>query len=89
MKTQKKDQKTGKDSMPAKKGTKEMKQEDMKKVKGGSGLLSGGNDITNIVKGAGSISNSTSGSDGSDSYTSTDKHNVDLGLGNALNNMNF
>jgi len=87
-----KTQKSGKDSskpIDPKTEAQDMKQEDLKKVKGGSGLLSGGNDLTNIIQGGVGITNSSSGSNGDDSYTSTDSHTLDLGLGNMLNNTNF
>lgn len=67
----------------------ELNEQEQKDVKGGSGLLSGGNDLTNIIGGSVGISNSSSGSDGDHSYTSNDSHRVDLGLGNELNNLNF
>ncbi len=67
----------------------DLKSEDLKNVKGGSGLLSGGNDLTNLIGGSAGISNSSSGSDGTHSYTSNDSHNLDLGLGNELSNLNF
>ena len=67
----------------------ELSQEELKNVNGGSGLLSGGNDLSNIIGGTVTISNSSSGSHGDESYTSNDSHTVDLGLGNMLNNTNF
>jgi len=67
----------------------ELNEADQKKVNGGSGLLSGGNDLTNILGGHVGISNSSSGSNSDESYTSNDSHSVDLGLGNILNNTNF
>lgn len=67
----------------------EMTEEDQKDVKGGSGLLSGGNDLTNLVGGNVGISNSSNGTNGDDSYSSNDSHNVDLGLGNVLGNTNY
>jgi len=67
----------------------ELNEAQMKQVNGGSGLLSGGNDLTNILQGSISITNSSSGSNGDESYTSTDTHTVDFGLGNMLNNTNF
>lgn len=67
----------------------ELNEADQKDVKGGSGLLSGGNDLTNIIQGGIGITNSSSGSDGDDSYTSNDSHRIDLGLGNMLDNTNF
>ena len=67
----------------------ELSQDEQKNVNGGSGLLSGGNDLTNIIAGTATISNSSSGSNGDESYTSNDSHSVDLGLGNILNNTNF
>jgi len=72
-----------------KKGQQELSEQDQKNVEGGSGLLSGGNDLTNIIQGGVGISNSSSGSNGDESYTSNDSHNLDLGLGNMLNNTNF
>jgi len=82
----------GKDSSkPAdpKTETKDVTKQELNKVKGGSGLLSGGNDLTNIIQGAGTVTNQSSGSNGTDSYTSGDSHQADLGLGNVLNNVNF
>jgi len=67
----------------------ELSEADQKNVQGGSGLLSGGNDLTNIIQGGVGLSNSSSGSNGDESYTSNDSHSVDLGLGNMLNNTNF
>lgn len=67
----------------------ELNEADQKNVNGGSGLLSGGNDLTNVLQGGIGISNSSSGSDGDHSYTSNDSHSVDLGLGNILDNTNF
>lgn len=68
----------------------ELNEAEMKSINGGSGLLSGGNDLSGILQGTITISNSSSGtnSDGQ-SYSSTDSHTVDLGLGSMLNNTNF
>ena len=80
---------TSKTSTAKKETTKDLKTEDLKKVNGGSGLLSGGNDLTNIIAGTATVSNHSSGSHNGESYTSDDSHSVDLGLGNMLNNTNF
>jgi len=70
-------------------GQQELSQEDQKEVEGGSGLLSGGNDLTGILQGGIGISNSSSGSHNGESYTSEDSHNIDLGLGGMLDNTNY
>ena len=67
----------------------ELNETDQKEVSGGSGLLSGGNDLTNIIAGTATLTNQSSGSNGDESYTSNDSHSLDLGLGNVLNNTNF
>lgn len=90
MKTQKNESAKGTSkAKDTKKPATEMKKDDMKNVKGGSGILSGGNDLTNVIQGGVGISNSSSGSHNGNSYTSNDDHQIDLGLGNVLENTNY
>jgi hypothetical protein len=74
-------------------GTQELNEDDEQEVSGGSGLLSGGNDLTNMIDGTIGLSNSSSGSGTqngqTNSYTSNSNTTGNLGLGNQLDNMNF
>jgi hypothetical protein len=88
MKTQKNGQSGSKStkSTDTSKKTQNLKADDLKKVKGGSGLLSGGNDLMNGIGGTGGLDQTSSGSGSqngqSSSYSSNNGTTGNLGLVN-------
>lgn len=66
----------------------ELNAQELQKVSGGSSLIGGSNLSVGLDVSVG-ISSSTSGTYNGESYSSTDSHQVDISLGNILNNTNI